>query len=466
MDGGGPATIGAAPTRAETPAALTGHKLAEEKMPQKDPNDQTLSVHLDADGESTLIGRAAYSARQRACAFEWSEEAKAKGLDLSPLHMPLRGPLFVGQARLFDGLPGLLNDALPDGWGLLLMDRALSQHGVEIASVSPLERLAFVGRRAMGALRFEPADLRGEAKPRWARLGELADEAQRIHRGATDAVSRELLLAGGSPQGARPKVIAGLNADFSEALVGSDELPEGFSHWLVKFAAADEETSAPAAEAAYCKIAKDVMGLDTSEARVVEIARRKAVATRRFDRDGSKKKFVHSMSGLLHADHRMANCDYTHLAAILRRLPGGENSLEEAFARAAFNLAMHVRDDHTKNHAFMRSADGSWRISPAFDLAFSSGPGGQHTLSFAGQWKDPGGDDLRRLAKDFLLSDAQAGRIIDRARASAASFAKVAEEMGASQKLIRQIGARLRAVDSGMKPASGAVSSPKTRRRP
>jgi len=414
--------------------------------------NQDLKVFLSADNESILIGKAAYSPRQRVCAFEWSTEARSRGLDLSPLNMPLHGPLFVGQQRLFDGLPGLLNDALPDGWGLLLMDRALTQHGTQLSTVSPLERLAFVAKRAMGALTFEQADPRGQIAERWARLGELADEAQKIHRGATDAVSRELLLAGGSPQGARPKIVAGLNADFSEALVGADELPEGFSHWLVKFAAADEEISAPAAEAAYYAVAKDVMALDTPEAMVLELARRKAIATRRFDREGTTRRFVHSMSGILHTDHRVANCDYSHIAAILRRLPGGENDLEEAFARAAFNLAMHVRDDHTKNHAFMRDGSGQWKMSPAFDLAFSPGPGGQHTLSYAGQWKDPGTEDLLRLAKDFLIEPSTAAKLIDKARASAAQFPSTAANLGASQRLIKQISARMKSVDANLRP--------------
>lgn len=98
----------------------------------------------------------------RTLLFEYTDTARRHGLELSPLRLPLQHVgAFVGEDFFF-GLPGLIADALPDGWGMLLMDRALARANRSPAAISPLERLAFIGERAIGALAFRPPSAEAE----------------------------------------------------------------------------------------------------------------------------------------------------------------------------------------------------------------------------------------------------------------------------------------------------------------
>lgn len=89
--------------------------------------------------------------------FEYSAEALAQGLELSPRHLKLRAPAYGDFPAYQLGLPGLITDALPDGWGLLLMDRLFRQNGSDPARCSVLDRLSLIGQRTIGALSFQPA---------------------------------------------------------------------------------------------------------------------------------------------------------------------------------------------------------------------------------------------------------------------------------------------------------------------
>ena len=119
-----------------------------------------LNVIYEGWGEHWLLGTQVDA--PRGILFEYSPQAIERGLQLSPMHHPLPRPgavtaSFKGESHSF-GLPGFIADALPDGWGMLLMDRVLRKLGREPREVSVLDRVAMVGQRAMGALSFEPAD--------------------------------------------------------------------------------------------------------------------------------------------------------------------------------------------------------------------------------------------------------------------------------------------------------------------
>lgn len=118
-----------------------------------------LAVVYAGWGERWQLGTLAEAGRPgEPLLFEYSDEARRQGLELSPLRLPLAQPGAVKGETFFLGLPGLIADALPDGWGMLLMDRALARAGRRAVEVSVLDRLAFIGERAMGALAFEPPD--------------------------------------------------------------------------------------------------------------------------------------------------------------------------------------------------------------------------------------------------------------------------------------------------------------------
>lgn len=166
--------------------------------------------------------------------LEYDGEFLRNGLPISPFKWPLRPGLIEHVDRAFGPLPGVIDDSLPDGWGRLLMDRVFRRRGLDLAAVSPLERLSWLGTRTMGALTYHPpADL--EAGEQLLDLHRLGNNAQQVHRGVTVRVLPELIRAGGSPGGARPKVLVGIRGD--QIISGEGDLPAGFEPWMIKFCA-------------------------------------------------------------------------------------------------------------------------------------------------------------------------------------------------------------------------------------
>ena len=422
-----------------------------------------LNVLGQADGESIQLGRLSYIERDQSAAFQWSQEALDRKQEWSPLCMPLSSQLWVSGMREMDlmGLPGLIHDALPDGWGMLLMDRAFIQAGVSRHRISPLLRLAFLSNRCWGALSFVPEWGADIDKQHQVAIGALAEEAQQVMHGDTDRVSQALLVAGGSPHGARPKVMVAVNNDLTQALVGQEDLPPGYRHVLIKFAGDGEGPTHPVLEFCYTEAAR-AAGIQTAPAALIEAGGRAGLCVDRFDRVDGQRRHVHSMAGMLHTTHRIANSDWLQVADILNRLEGGEADLEQAFRRAVFNAVFCVRDDHTKNIAFMRRGN-TWGLSPAFDIAYCDGPGGYHTMTYAEhQGRDVRRADLLRLAEPFGVVEPEVDRLVEQMRGQRELMLKEARSLGVARPILAQVGARLKGIDKALKPAAGRVRRAKT----
>jgi len=342
--------------------------------------------------------------------FEYSPEAIARGLKFAPLQLPLpqagaaqaaySGPMH------FQGLPGFIADSLPDGWGLLLMDRALRKAGRDPHSASVLERLAIVGQSAIGALAFEPADAIEAERVGLVQIATLAREVQQVAKDMQErtpaAQLRQLLVLGGSPQGARPKALLRWRRD-TDVFSKDDAGPDAGEPWLVKFPAQAEHAEVCAMEMFYARLAR-AGGLDMPEAAHFPLhGGYAAFGVRRFDRVQAGRQEVRvpvqSLAALLHADFRLPSLDYETLLLVTARVTGDYRETLKAFGRCVFNVLTHNRDDHAKNFAFCMDAQGRWTLSPAFDLCFSHGPGGQHTTSVAGEGAAPGRQQLLQVAR-------------------------------------------------------------------
>ncbi len=349
-------------------------------------------------------------------AFEYSATAIERGLELSPIHHPLpragAAQVTYKSERAFHGLPGFVADSLPDGWGMLLMDRALRRTGREPATVSVLERLAIVGDRAIGALSFEPAqeDNTPQVELRLKDIAQHITELQQdkawSEKGAPDGL-QQLLRLGGSPQGARPKVLANFNA--RTGVVSTDEIPTGAATpWLIKFPAECEHKEVCAMEELYARVAR-AAGHDMPKSRLFELgAKYSAFGVERFDRavvkdkEGNKTLIripVMSLSAMLQADHRMPSLDYETVLLATLRITGSHPELLNAFERCVLNVLLHNRDDHSRNFAFRLDAQGYWKMAPVFDLTLSDGPGGEHSTSVMGHGKGITRAHLLGLAK-------------------------------------------------------------------
>ena len=377
---------------------------------------KTLAVHYCGWGEDWPLGMLADDGR--ALLFEYSPEALARRLELSPLHLKLGAAAYGGLPDFQRGLPGLIADCLPDGWGLMLMDRLFRRQGVR--NPGPLDRLAFIGDRAMGALRFAPVeDLVGAEMPDWNLLA-LARESERVLSGEAGAALRELALAGGSPQGARPKALVQYDAA-SEQVSTRPDAPG--KPWLVKFPGQGEHKDACVIEQLYAELARDC-GLDMPDSAWFDLSPELAAfGVARFDRERGLRVPVHSMAALLHVDFRIpGSTDYTAFLRATRFLTRDEREVHKAYARAVFNVLFHNRDDHPKNFAWRLGEDRLWRLAPAFDLTFSDGPRGQHHMDVCGEGDAIERSHLLRLASEGGIPGSAAERVIDGMLEQAATF--------------------------------------------
>lgn len=376
-----------------------------------------LAVHYCGWGEDWPLGLLADDGTT--LLFEYAPEALAQRLELSPLHLKLRAPAYGNFPPHLHRLPGLIADSLPDGWGLLLMDRLFRQQGLR--HPGPLDRLAFIGNRAMGALRFVPAKEPDAQEPDWSLLA-LARESERALAGDAGAALRELALTGGSPQGARPKALVQYDAATGHVSTRSDAPGEP---WLVKLPAQGEHKEVCAIEQMYAELARDC-GLEVPGSAWFDLSPKLAAfGVARFDREQTLRVPVHSLAGALQVDFRLpGSTDYTAFLRATRLLTRDEREVQKAYARAVFNVLFHNRDDHPKNFAWRLGQDRRWRLAPAFDLTFSEGPMGQHHMDVCGEGHAVERGHLLRLASEGGLPLKAAEAVMNQMLERAASFTR------------------------------------------
>lgn len=375
------------------------------------------------------VGRLALERRK--ILFEYDAAFLGSKLELSPYHLRLTPDVIVGEPAVFEGLMGVFEDSLPDGWGRLLIDRRAAELGMSGPSLTPLDRLTVVGARSMGALVYEPEIALDD--PAIVKLSELARQADLVMDEARGADLERLIAVGGSPQGARPKVLIQL-APTGDIHFGARHIQPGFTAWLVKFPARQDDRHSASLEHAYFLMAK-AAGIDVPRTRLLGQTRRSPgyFAIERFDRDGTARIHTHTLGGLLHLPHGYPALDYGDLLKVTRELTRDEAAVTEMFRRACFNVFAHNRDDHSRNFAFLMNEAGAWRPSPAYDLTFAPGPGGEHTMLVAGEGRAPGTEHLAALAARVDVKNSS--EIIDEVRAAIRRFKRFADKAGVPARL-------------------------------
>lgn len=416
----------------------------------------TVSLHWRA-GDIFPVGRLAM--RDRRIYFQFDPAFLARPLPLSPFHLrPIDGVLGPFDTP-FEGLPGLFADSLPDGWGRLLVDRRARRLRV---SLTPLDRLAIVGRHGIGALVYEPATelaAGGGALD----LDALAADAAAILTGEAGEVLDRLIALGGSPHGARPKAMIGWSERTNGIIHGAEDVPAGYRPMLVKFAAQNDAKDIGAVEYAYSLMAR-AAGLRLPRTHLFRGRRGAYFAAERFDRDESERLHAQTLSGLLHADHRLPALDYATVLAAAQRLTQDQREVMVLFSLAAFNVAAHNRDDHAKQFSFLMDCGGAWRAAPAYDLTFSDGINGEHTTTIDGEGSAPGDADLLRLARKAGLRKADAADAIAAVRDAVAKWPDWADEAGLTRAAAREIGqviAPVTPLRTGAKAAKPRAAKPK-----
>ncbi|PAK13898.1 type II toxin-antitoxin system HipA family toxin [Burkholderia ubonensis] len=409
---------------------------------------EQVDVYYNGWGEhwrwGTLVSTTAITGRPL-IVFEYSDEARDRGLELSSYTLPLNGPKL---RRNFPphqlALPGPVYDSLPDGWGMLLMDRLFKRRGLNPARIGPLERLAYIGNNAMGALSFEPVAPEGQAPEEDIPLDRLAAEVREVLQGEGGEFLQTLLLVGGSPQGARPKVL--VYRDPRTGAFTTAAMP-GFEAWLIKFPAKEEHAEVCAIEMVYAECLR-TCGIQTPDTLHFSLPNGLAAfATRRFDRHDGLRVPMQSLAAFTGADYKTAGTlDYVNF---LRATQMCTNDLREkalAYERAVFNVTFNNRDDHPKNFAYIMSPSGEWKLAPAYDVTFCEGPGGYHQLDVMGEALAIDRQAMLSLADEAEISADVAGGIIDRFCDVASQFAAMTENLfpgGVTQDTLHVIQARI-----------------------
>ncbi|NEM89818.1 type II toxin-antitoxin system HipA family toxin [Galbitalea soli] len=361
--------------------------------------------------------------------FEYYPDWIARGIELAPLTMPARRGRWVFPAlpeATFHRLPALLADSLPDDFGNALIDAWLAGQGVRRADITPLDRLAYMAGRAMGALEFRPSRGPRHRVPSAVELGDLVQGARALlggrfaSDGDTEEALQSLIRVGTSAGGARAKAVIAWNRATGEIRSGQLPADEGFEYWLVKLdgVGPDRELGMGQAygriEYAYHLMAV-AAGIRMTECRLLEENGRAHFLTRRFDR-GDDGRRIHTLTlcDLAEIDFRRRGAnDYAQLFQAMAELGLGPRDRAEAFRRMAFNVLARNCDDHSKNHSFLLDGPGaSWELSPAYDLTFAYNPSGewtyQHLMAVDGRFRDIGRAELMRVADRFEVPGAAA----------------------------------------------------------
>lgn len=384
---------------------------------------KVVHVYYKPKNEKIFVGRLAI--KNNKIYFEYDSKFIEKNLHLSPFKLPLKSGVIAGDHFTFDGLFGVFNDSLPDGWGRLLLDRALTKHHIHPGELSALDRLCFVGSSGMGALIYEP-EAPHSPKIIHDSLDKIAKEITEFQKSDDDKYVEDLLNLGGSSAGARPKVLMSLED----------------KHWLIKFPSHIDPKDIGAVEYAYYLMAQDA-GLDVPKAKLFPA--RKGFGffgSTRFDKTHHSRIHMHTISGLLHADHRIPSLDYKMILKATMYLTHDMKECEKQYRGCVFNVLSHNRDDHSKNFSFLMDANGVWRVSPSYDLTFSSGPSGEHCSMIMGEGKNPGITQLLELAKISGIKKSNALKIIDEVKSSVSNWPNIAKNSGVSStssKLIHSV---------------------------
>ncbi len=373
--------------------------------------------------------------------FQYDQELLNKNLWLSPYKLPLKPDLCEHKEMDFGPLFGLFADSLPDAWGMLLMDRFLRKRGYNPDTLSVLDRLAFLGESTMGALVYQPALALKEADSSPFDLHNLSVHARDHLSGSTDEVLPQLMNAGGSPGGARPKVLAGVSGD--KIVTGETDLAEPFEHWIIKFAAANDLPDAGPVEYAYSLMAR-AAGLQMTATRLFKTPEGdRFFGIKRFDRTADQRLHVHTFGNLIHSNFLIPSQDYDHLFKIVMNLTRNHQDLVRVFAQMVFNILANNRDDHVKNFAFIMDRQGEWSLSPAYDLIYAPGPGGEHSLTVLGEGQAPSRTEVFKLGEMHGIKKKTISQVVESVSEAVNDFKKYADVAGVSRATFKKINAKI-----------------------
>ncbi|WP_096086395.1 type II toxin-antitoxin system HipA family toxin [Agaribacterium haliotis] len=425
--------------------------------------------------QDDVVGAVSFDTEKGLGSFEYDPGFIKKGVELSPIKMPLSNRIYSFPEldfNTFKGLPGLIADSLPDDFGNAVLNAWVAGQGRSPGDITPLQRLQYTGKRGMGALEYTPATkLRSLNASQQVEIQSLVSIAQEIldSRGNFEVELKQngqddreammsLLSVGMSAGGARPKAVLAFNEDFTQVRSGQAKVPSGFTHYLMKFDGVSEHNKNQetfgdplgygAMEFVYHLMANKC-GVDMMPCRLLQEGNRRHFITQRFDRIKNNKVHVQTLNGLAHVDYKKPGTfSYAELFGIARQLKLSAVEAEQLFKRMTFNIIARNHDDHSKNFAFILKKD-KWSLAPAYDLAYSYKPGSKwvnsHWMSLNGKRDNFTRSDFYSLEKlSPVFNKKKIDDIIDATIEHVSTWRQLAEEWDVPKTLIDEIQENLR----------------------
>jgi serine/threonine-protein kinase HipA len=425
--------------------------------------------------QDDVVGAVSFDTERGLGSFEYDPGFIKKGVELSPIKMPLSNRIYSFPEldfNTFKGLPGLIADSLPDDFGNAVLNAWVAGQGRSPSDITPLQRLQYTGKRGMGALEYAPATkLRNLNASQQVDIQSLVSIAQEIldsrgtfgielkQNGQDDREAMiSLLSVGMSAGGARPKAVLAFNEDFTQVRSGQTKVPSGFTHYLMKFDGVSEHNKNQetfgdplgygAMEFVYHLMANKC-GVDMMPCRLLHEGKRRHFITQRFDRIKNIKVHVQTLNGLAHVDYKKPGVfSYAELFGVARQLKLSAVEAEQLFKRMTFNIIARNHDDHSKNFAFILKKD-TWSLAPAYDLAYSYKPGSKwvnsHWMSLNGKRDKFTRSDFYSLEKHSpIFNKKKIDNIIDATIEHISAWRQLAKEWNVPKTLIDEIQETLR----------------------
>ena len=410
----------------------------------------------------TVIGRVSLAEGDPIARFEYTQDIRDLGVELSPIRMPLGRNVYRFPdlpIESFHGLPGLLSDSLPDKFGNKVIAAWMWAGGHRPEELNAVDRLSYAGKRGMGALEYRPALLAKDDIDERLSVDELSGLANDVLK-MREEVRAELvpglnryasiLRVGSSAGGARAKALIAWNEKTGEVRSGQIAgLHKDFGYWLMKFDGLDgngdkeedDQWGYGRVEYAYSLMAR-AAGIEMTDCRLWN---RRHFMTRRFDRtvDG-EKLHMQTLGALAHYDFNNPTLySYEQAFDITRRLVHDARAHAELFRRMVFNVLAWNCDDHVKNISYLMKPNGEWFLAPAYDECYAFNPEGawtsRHQMSVNGKRIGITDDDLLAVAPQANLRERKARKIIAEVRDAVAEWKRFAAEAEVKDEFVAKI---------------------------
>jgi serine/threonine-protein kinase HipA len=400
-----------------------------------------VKIHFDQN-HSFDVGRLFLSEKTGKFHFDYDMSFVGKGLHISPVNLKMESISHVAQSNSdFYDLHGVFADSLPDDWGRRVQDLEFEKIG--ILDPTAIDRLSFVGKYGIGALRYEPSHdfSRGQDIVTHA---DLRKATQKIIEGNCEEVTEQLLHSGGSAGGMRPKFLIDLDIVNLDKMRYTTGNPDGnFFPCLIKTPGKDGDHY-QRIEYTYSKIAKEC-GIIIPDTYLLtgQKSNQAFFAIKRFDvKENGERLHVHTYAGLHGLNFREDSHDYSDLLRTIQDISKDHNQVIEAYRRMVFNYLGYNADDHMKNFSFTMNKRGEWLLSPAYDMSYSTGRQGYHSMSLNGIRNNAMVKDFEKMAMNFNVKTWK--DIVSQTCEKLREFPSLAQKFGVPEKNIDIVNNRIK----------------------